>query len=153
MKKYVRNTSSSAFSHQSKGMYFVAKPKNEDHDSCLANSHLAQGGGSEFFQVQEPMKSGEAGLLHIPSHFPEKIPGCPAPSRIPRYRRAYRRAQNYSKSLQRPIEERGLQRIEIVRGNNFSSLPYHHNVTDRAGCSVKEKLFTLTHPTCKQTIQ
>ena len=34
----------------------VAKPKNEDHVSCFADSHLAWGGGEfEFFQVKEPI--------------------------------------------------------------------------------------------------
>ena len=31
----------SGFSYQSKGMYLVAKPKNEDYVSCLADAHLA----------------------------------------------------------------------------------------------------------------
>jgi len=41
--------------------------------SCRLAPCLGGGGGLEFFQVQKPIKSGKAGLLHIPSYFPEKI--------------------------------------------------------------------------------
>ena len=39
IKNFLKKTSCSAFSHQSKGKYLVAKPKHEDHVSCLADSH------------------------------------------------------------------------------------------------------------------
>mgnify|MGYP000853972322 CR=1 FL=1 len=45
------SSSFEAFLIRVRGMYLVAKPNNEDHVSCLADSHLAEMVSSEFLQV------------------------------------------------------------------------------------------------------
>jgi len=38
-------------------MYLLAKPKDEDHVSCLSSVPRGEGGGSEFFKVLKPIRS------------------------------------------------------------------------------------------------
>ena len=41
-------------------MYLLAKPKNEDHVSCLADSTLLRGGGLEIFPSLRAYIEGES---------------------------------------------------------------------------------------------